>query len=78
MDFVSGPTTAAGAIGRAAVVYEFLEKGKDARNGNVEDFVTNNDSFNFYRSLNDGKYHVVTGHTGTNVMDLHILYIPPE
>lgn len=75
----SGPTTAAGAIGCALVIADHLNanKHKNAKHGTAEDFALNNDSFNFYRLLSDGKYHIITGHTGTNVMDLHILYIPP-
>lgn len=76
-----GPTTAAGAIGCAHVVTNHLQsdsRHKYGKDGTIDDFVANNDSFNFYRMLNDDKYHVITGHTGTNVMDLHILFIPPS
>lgn len=82
MDIVSGPTTAAGAIGRVAVVSDYQSmRSNEGENGKridpIEEIASNNDSYNFYRLLNNGKYHVITGHTGTNVMDLHILYIPP-
>lgn len=68
-----GPTTAAGAIGGIEIVESYL-----AMNGKVlsdiDDSIRRNDSFNFYSTLCNGTYHIVTGHTGTNVMDLHLLY----
>lgn len=74
---VAGPTTAAGAIGSAQVIEDFLTMCGDQNVHRIDDFVQNNDSFNFYASLLGGKYHVLTGHTGTNVMDLHILHFSP-
>lgn len=69
----TGPTTAAGAIGGADIIRNYLMiPGKTVND--IDNFIQNNDSFNFYSNLSSGKYHIVTGHTGTNVMDLHILY----
>lgn len=73
----AGPTTAAGAIGSAQVVEDFLMMFSDENVHRIDDFVRKNDSYNFYANLCDGKYHVITGHTGTNVMDLHILHFSP-
>lgn len=70
-----GPTTAAGAIGGAKIVKDFLIMTNQTES-DVDAFINNNDSFNFYKNVYDGKYHIITGHTGTNVMDLHILYFP--
>lgn len=68
-----GPTTAAGAIGGADIIRNYLTiPGKTINDINA--FIRNNDSFNFYSNLSQGKYHIVTGHTGTNVMDVHLLY----
>lgn len=74
---VTGPTTAAGAIGSAQVIEDFLMMCGDRNEHRIDDFVRENDSFNFFANLQGGKYHVITGHTGTNVMDLHILYFSP-
>ncbi|XP_058449138.1 glycerate kinase [Malaya genurostris] len=72
-DGIDGPTDAAGAIGKASVIEQYFQQGIDKT---VEDFISDNDSYNFYRMVQDGNYHIVTGHTGTNVMDIHMLYIP--
>lgn len=68
-----GPTTAAGAIGGAEIIRNYLMIPGN-RQADIETFIQNNDSFRFYSNLLQGKYHIVTGHTGTNVMDLHLLY----
>lgn len=72
-DGIDGPTTAAGAFGCSQVVDEAV-----ALNLDLTAFLENNDSFNFYNKLEQGRYHIETGHTGTNVMDLHVFVIPFE
>ncbi|KAI4463008.1 glycerate kinase [Holotrichia oblita] len=71
-DGIDGPTDVAGAIGDWRLV-------SDARSVGIEpiEFISNNDSYGFYTIFKDGEYFVKTGHTGTNVMDLHIITIVP-
>ena len=66
-DGIDGPTCAAGAIvdGNTIDRAEMLSIDPEA-------YLANNDSYNFFKLLND---HVITGHTGTNVMDLQVLWI---
>lgn len=66
-DGIDGPNPAAGAALSPDNLREIAE---------VETCLTNNDSYNFLKNYNKGKYHITTGHTGTNVMDLHIIIIP--
>lgn len=73
-DGIDGPTNAAGAIGSGHIIEEFHNAIED--NISVNDYIKTNDSFNFFRNLKNGKYHIITGHTGTNVMDLHMIVIP--
>lgn len=70
---LTGPTTAAGAIGGNDIIQNYLMIPCKCRT-DIDDFIQNNDSFNFYSNLSDSKYHIIIGHTGTNVMDLHLLY----
>lgn len=66
-DGIDGPNQAAGAV----LSPDYLKEMKA-----VEMCVKNNDSYNFLKHLNNGIHHIITGHTGTNVMDLHIIIIP--
>ncbi|XP_055299921.1 glycerate kinase [Sitodiplosis mosellana] len=72
-DGIDGPTPAAGAIGGADIIRNYLMiPGKSQ--SVIDAFIQNNDSFSFYSNLAQGMYHIDIGHTGTNVMDLHLLY----
>lgn len=77
-DGIDGNCDAAGAIGGREILRN-LPDGEDI-SGIMEDFILRNDSYNFYKKFlskyaGDG-YHVFTGHTGTNVMDIHLLIMP--
>ncbi|KOB75133.1 putative Glycerate kinase [Operophtera brumata] len=69
-DGIDGPTDAAGAIGHINLFSESMEAGID-----VNKYIDNNDSYTFYKTFNNGMYHIKTGHTNTNVMDIHLIAI---
>jgi glycerate 2-kinase len=66
-DGIDGPTEAAGAIADATTASRARESGLD-----IDAALGNNDSYSFFRALND---LIVTGPTGTNVGDLQILLV---
>lgn len=66
-DGIDGPTDVAGAIGVKDVAYDIEEAEKS---------LSNNDSYHYFEKLDCGKYVVKTGHTGTNVMDIHLIILP--
>eukprot|EP00057_Strongylocentrotus_purpuratus_P013548 XP_011668022.1 PREDICTED: glycerate kinase [Strongylocentrotus purpuratus] len=71
-DGQDGPTDAAGAVADLGQVTRACESGLDSAA-----FLDNNDSYTFYRALDQGKDLLVTGLTGTNVMDIQILLVCP-
>ena len=71
-DGQDGPTPAAGAIADAYQVTEAIKEGL-----NPEEFLENNDSYSFYSKFKNGRDHVMTGLTGTNVMDIQVLLVSP-
>jgi hydroxypyruvate reductase/glycerate 2-kinase len=66
-DGTDGPTDAAGAI----VDGETVKKAR-AIGLNPEEYLNNNDSYNFFKKIDE---LLVTGPTGTNVMDIQIMVI---
>uniref|UniRef100_A0A7G3ANT5 Glycerate kinase n=1 Tax=Lutzomyia longipalpis TaxID=7200 RepID=A0A7G3ANT5_LUTLO len=68
-DGIDGPTSAAGAVGTLSGL-----KGCSTK-CTLEDFLSTNNSYAFWRDFYP-RGHIVTGHTGTNVMDIHILFLP--
>ncbi|MEW6738595.1 MAG: glycerate kinase type-2 family protein [Nitrospirota bacterium] len=66
-DGTDGPTDAAGAI----VDGETIKKAKTA-GLNPEKYLNNNDSYNFFKKIDE---LLITGPTGTNVMDVQIMVI---
>lgn len=77
-DGIDGNCDAAGAIG-GLKMQRNLPANEDI-SGIMADFILRNDSYNFYKnylSKHASKgYHIITGHTGTNVMDIQLLIMP--
>ncbi|NXO61302.1 GLCTK kinase, partial [Phainopepla nitens] len=69
-DGQDGPTEAAGAFCSPGLVAEALREGLD-----VEAFLRNNDSYSFFSQFQGGHHLLVTGLTGTNVMDIQAILI---
>lgn len=66
-DGIDGPTDAAGAI---------CNLEEDVQEAKV--FLDNNDCYSFFRNYKGGQNLVRIGHTGTNVMDLHLMVFAPK
>ena len=66
-DGQDGPTDAAGAIADGRMVSDARRLGLDP-----EDYLRRNDSYNFF-ARNGGL--IMTGPTGTNVMDIQIIFV---
>jgi len=66
-DGTDGPTDAAGAIADFETISRAKKLGLDPQK-----FLAENNSYNFFKPLKD---LIITGPTGTNVMDIHILLI---
>ncbi|NXN78365.1 GLCTK kinase, partial [Bombycilla garrulus] len=69
-DGQDGPTEAAGAFCSPGLVAEARREGLD-----VEAFLRNNDSYSFFSQFQGGHHLLVTGLTGTNVMDIQAILI---
>ncbi|XP_068625524.1 glycerate kinase [Battus philenor] len=69
-DGIDGPTDAAGAIGYRDLISDSKQENLDPKF-----YLDNNDSYNFYRKFKNGSLHIITGHTNTNVMDIHLIII---
>lgn len=72
-DGQDGPTGAAGAFCSPELVDEAFQEGLDA-----EAFLSNNDSYTFFSHFQRGRQLLVTGLTGTNVMDIQAVLIRPK
>jgi glycerate-2-kinase len=66
-DGIDGPTDAAGAIADGKTLVRATEMGL-----NSEEFLAENDSYNFFSKLND---LIFTGPTGTNVNDVSVIAV---
>ena len=69
-DGQDGPTPAAGAFFVPCMIKEAQAQRLD-----IQEYLDNNASYDFYSALSGGKHLFVTGLTGTNVMDIQMLLI---
>lgn len=69
-DGEDGPTDAAGAMADPLLVRRAAKN-----NINAEQYLQNNDTYNFFAKMDVGRNLLKTGLSGTNVMDLQILLI---
>ena len=67
-DGTDGPTDAAGAI----VDHKTLKRG-ESEGLNALEYLRNNDAYNYFKPLGD---LIITGPTGTNVMDVIFALVP--
>ncbi|XP_011370859.1 glycerate kinase [Pteropus vampyrus] len=72
-DGKDGPTEAAGAWVMPELVNQATTEGLD-----VATFLAHNDSHTFFRHFQGGAHLLYTGPTGTNVMDVHLLFLQPR
>ncbi|XP_004581836.1 glycerate kinase [Ochotona princeps] len=72
-DGQDGPTEAAGAWVTADLAREAAAEGLD-----VATFLDHNDSHSFFCHFRGGTHLLHTGMTGTNVMDIHLLFLRPH
>ena len=66
-DGIDGPTDAAGAMAFGSTLRRAEAEGLDA-----EDYLARNDAYRFFEALHD---LILTGPTGTNVMDLSLILV---
>uniref|UniRef100_A0A0B6ZWQ3 Glycerate kinase n=1 Tax=Arion vulgaris TaxID=1028688 RepID=A0A0B6ZWQ3_9EUPU len=69
-DGIDGPNIAAGGVITAGFMAETATSGLDAK-----EFLNRNDTYTLLSKVDHGLNHVITGHTGTNVMDIHLVLI---
>ena len=68
-DGTDGPTDAAGAVVDGETIHFARKLGVDP-----DKYLENNDSYNFFKKIGQG-HHLITGPTGTNVMDIQIITV---
>ncbi|CAH1955257.1 unnamed protein product [Acanthoscelides obtectus] len=66
-DGIDGPTDAAGAISPTNIGSDWKKYAQEC--------LDNNDAYRFFQKWDSGANLVKIGHTGTNVMDIHVLIV---
>lgn len=80
-DGFDGNNEASGALGGPRILSNIIENvNKEDVAQLMQDFIFRNDSYSFYKNvLRDyagDRYQIMIGHTGTNVMDIHLMIMP--
>ncbi|KAK3890806.1 hypothetical protein Pcinc_005265 [Petrolisthes cinctipes] len=80
-DGIDGPTDAAGAVTFWSRQHTHtISQVQEAQSEGLQPkaFLSDNDSYTYFSQLASGRDILKVGHTGTNVMDLQILFITPH
>lgn len=80
-DGIDANNNAAGAMGGSRILSALIDSNNSEAKSNIsqimQEFILRNDSYNFYKKQLDKyageRYQIIIGHTGTNVMDIHVL-----
>ena len=70
-DGIDGPTDVAGAVADQSLIQVARLQGVE----NAGQYLSDNNAYEFFSSVNGGENFIKIGHTGTNVMDIHLLVI---
>uniref|UniRef100_A0A0R3RUP5 Glycerate kinase n=1 Tax=Elaeophora elaphi TaxID=1147741 RepID=A0A0R3RUP5_9BILA len=75
-DGQDGPTDAAGAV-LTSNDMQYIRKAESSQWNKtvIDEYLNNNDSYNFWKKFNNGKSHIIIGLSGTNVMDVQVLLL---
>ena len=73
-DGIDGPTDVAGAVADQNLLQDARRQGIQI----AQQYLAENNSYEFFTRVNGGKNFVKMGHTGTNVMDIQLLLIKPK
>lgn len=68
-DGIDGPTDAAGAVANNDLIQNARQQGLE----DPQSYLAENNSYEFFSVINGGSNLIKMGHTGTNVMDIHVL-----
>ncbi|VDN49939.1 unnamed protein product [Gongylonema pulchrum] len=74
-DGQDGPTNAAGAVLTSSDLRYIIHGDGSTKwkKSVIDEFLSNNNSYNFWKTFRNGKSHITCGPTGTNVMDIQVL-----
>uniref|UniRef100_A0A0N5AWV5 Glycerate kinase n=1 Tax=Syphacia muris TaxID=451379 RepID=A0A0N5AWV5_9BILA len=71
-DGQDGPTEVAGVVFTSDDLL-YMQSSAGWNKQKIDEYLNKNDSYNFWKIFRNGLCHVITGPTGTNVMDVQVL-----